>query len=76
MTWNLSVTREQKSTGEWIYYVACENKYSKAVTKYALSGAITAAVASTGIGTFASGAVGVIASTFYDDACNYFGESK
>lgn len=76
MTWNLSVTREQKSTGEWVYYVACGNKYSKNVAKYGLSGAVTAAVAATGIGTWAAGAAGVIASTFYDDVCNYFGEKK
>jgi hypothetical protein len=75
-TWNLSVTKEQKSTGEWIYYVACGNKYSKAVAKYALSGAVSAAVAATGIGAFSSGVAGVVASTFYDDVCEYFGEKK
>jgi hypothetical protein len=76
MTWNLSVTREQKSTGEWIYYVACGNKYTKTVAKYTLSGAVTAAVRATGIGSFFAGAVGVVASTFYDDVCNYFGDEK
>lgn len=74
MTWNLSVTREQKSTGEWIYYVTCGNKYTKNVAKYGLSAAITGAVAATGVGAFGAGVAGVIASTFYEDVCEYFGE--
>jgi hypothetical protein len=72
MTWNLSVTREKKSTGEWIYYVACENKYTKTVLKTGLSLAINGAVSSTGIGVFGSAAVAAIATTFYDDVCAYF----
>lgn len=73
-TWSITVEKQQKSVGEWVYYVACENKYSKTVAKYALSGAVTAAVSSTGIGLFGSGVAARISSVIYDDVCNYFGE--
>lgn len=75
-TWNLSVTRERKSTGEWVYYVACGNNYSKNTLKYGLSTAIAGAVAYTGIAAVYAGAAGTLAATFYDDVCKYFGESK
>ena len=46
-TWNLSVEAEEKKdsqghpTGELIYNLACGNKYTKGLTKMALSGAIS-----------------------------------
>lgn len=73
-TWTISIEREQKSTGEWIYYVACENKYTKTVAKYALSGAVASAVSATGVGSFGAGVAAKISSVIYDDVCDYFGE--
>jgi hypothetical protein len=84
-TWWITISREKKidnpnssskSIGEWVYYVTCGNNYSKNVLKYSLSGAITGAVAYTGIGTFFAGVAGVISTTIYDDVCKYFGEKK
>ena len=75
-TWNLSVTREQKSTGEWVYYIACGNKYSKNAIKSGLAYAIKDGVASLSIPGFAAAALSGIALVFYDDVCDYFGEGK
>lgn len=75
-TWAISVTREKNQAGEWVYKVMCENKYSKAVVKSALSAAISGAVASTGVGSFAAGVAGKISGLIYDDVCDYFGEQR
>lgn len=75
-TWNMSVTRQKKSAGEYVYDFACGNKYTKAITKYALKSAITAGVAyGTGSPTLA-GLSAKIADYFYDDVCDYFGEKR
>ena len=71
-TIQLIVEKEKKSTGQIVYRVMCGNKYTKVVAKTALSMTIKAAVSSTGIGAFGANAVASIASTAYDDACNYF----
>lgn len=71
-TIQLKVEKEQSSTGQTIYRVMCGNKYVKTVAKTGLSMAIKSAVASTGVGAFGAGAVAAIATTAYDDACNYF----
>jgi len=61
-----------KKSNQWIYHVACGNKYSKTVAKYSLSTAIAGAVAATGIGSYFAGAAGAVSATFYDDVCSYF----
>jgi hypothetical protein len=86
-TWWITISRQKQkvesstqnssgTAGEWVYYVACGNKYSKNVLKYGLSATISGAVAYTGVGAFYSGVAGVLASTIYDDVCRYFGEKK
>jgi hypothetical protein len=86
-TWWITISRQKQeiesstqnsssTAGEWVYYVACGNKYSKNVLKYGLSATIGGAVASTGVSAFFSGAAGVLTSTIYDDVCKYFGEKK
>ena len=71
-TIQLKVEKEKRSTGQIVYRVMCGNKYTKTVAKTALSMTIKAAVASSGVGAFGASAVAAIASTAYDDACNYF----
>lgn len=71
-TIQLKVEKEKKTTGQFVYKVMCGNKYTKTVAKTALSMTIKAAVSSTGIGAFGANAVASIASTVYDDVCNYY----
>lgn len=73
-TWKLSVEREKNKVGEWVYNVACGNKYTKAVAKFAVSAAIKALLVQSGVGASISGATASIAMVFYDDVCDYFGE--
>lgn len=73
-TWKLSVEREKNKVGEWVYNVACGNKYTKAVAKFAVSAAIKALLVQSGVGASISGATASIAMFFYDDVCDYFGE--
>lgn len=82
MTWNLSVTAEEKtdsqgrSTGEIIYELACGNKYTKALTKFTLNGAIVAGITAVAgpYSAAVAGAATTIASVYYDDVCNYYRE--
>lgn len=73
-TWSITIEREKKDIGEWVYYVACENKYTKAVAKTALSSAIAAAVSSTGIGAFGTSVAVSVSNVIYDDVCDYFND--
>lgn len=73
-TWKLSVEREKNKVGEWVYNVACGNKYTKAVAKFAVERAIKALLVQTGVGASVSNVAARIATTFYDDVCDYFGE--
>lgn len=73
-TWRLSVERDKNKAGEWVYNIACGNKYTKAVAKFAVSSAIRALLIQTGVGSTVSGAAATIAVFFYDDVCDYFGE--
>ena len=79
-TWRLSVNAEEKKdsqgrpTGELIYELACGNKYTKGLTKFALSGAITTSLTAVAgpYGTVTAQVANMIASTFYDDVCEYY----
>ena len=73
-TWKLSVEREKNKVGEWVYNVACGNQYTKAVAKFAVERAIKALLVQTGVGASVSNVAARIATTFYDDVCDYFGE--
>ena len=73
-TWRLSVERDKNKAGEWVYNIACGNKYTKAVAKFAVSRSIKALLIQTGVGSTVSGAAARIAEYFYDDVCDYFGE--
>lgn len=73
-TWRLSVERDKNKAGEWVYNIACGNKYTKAVSKFAVSSAIRTLLVQTGVGATVSGAAAAIAVVFYDDVCDYFGE--
>lgn len=70
-TWNLSATREQKSTGEWVYTVACEG-YTRVAIQGGLQGAISYVLVQSGVGAFWVGAVNGIAAKFYQDVCDYY----
>lgn len=80
MTWNLSVTAQEKkdsqgrSTGELIYELACGNKYTKNLTKFALAGAITTGLTAVAgpYGAVTAGVATTIANTFYEDVCEYY----
>lgn len=73
-TWSLSVERDKNKAGEWVYNIACGNRYTKAVAKFAVSAAIKTLLIQTGVGSTVSGAAATIAMVFYDDVCDYFGE--
>ena len=80
MTWNLSVTAQEKkdsqgrSTGELIYELACGNKYTKNLTKFALAGAITTGLTAEAgpYGAVTAGVATTIANTYYEDVCEYY----
>ncbi len=71
-TWTVTVSREKNRAGEWVYNVACGNKYTRGIAKFAISRSVKALVASTGVGVLAAEASGVIANIVYDDVCEYF----
>lgn len=79
-TWHLSVTTEEKKDesgnkiGEYVYHFACENKYTKNLTKFALEGVIVASLTSTtmGAGAITTDIATSIALMFYDDVCDYY----
>lgn len=73
-TWRLSVERDKNKAGEWVYNIACGNRYTKAVAKFAVSRSIKALLIQTGVGSTVSGVAARIAEYFYDDVCDYFGE--
>ncbi len=75
-TWRIVVTREKKSVGDWVYTVACGNKYTKTVAKHLISGAVAAGVASASGGTVPASLTHTIAGYVYDDVCEYFGENR
>lgn len=80
MTWNLSVTSEEKTDekgnklGEYVYHFACANKYTKGLTKFALKGAIVASLTSAtmGVGTITADVAATMALIYYDDVCDYY----
>lgn len=79
-TWQLSVKAEEKKdsqgrpTGELIYDLACGNKYTKGLTKLALSRAITASLTAVAgpYGTVTATVANAVANTFYEDVCKYY----
>lgn len=73
-TWQIAVTREQKSVGDWVYTVACGNKYTKAVTKFGITSAVAAGVVYVSGGYVNAGLAKTIAGYVYDDVCDYFGD--
>lgn len=80
MTWNLSVTAEEKTDnlgrklGEYVYTFTCANKYTKGLTKLALKGAIVSTLtsATVGVGAITADAAATIALIYYDDVCDYY----
>ena len=62
---------EKKSTGEIVYNIFCENKYTKGIAKYALTRTIKTLVSSVAT-PVVGGVAGVIASDVYDDVCEYY----
>lgn len=79
-TWQLSVKAEEKKdsqghpTGELIYELACGNKYTKGLTKMALSTAITTSLTAVAgpYGTVTAQVANMVANTFYEDVCEYY----
>lgn len=82
MTWNLSVTAEEKTDdmgrklGEYVYTFACANKYTKGLTKFALKGAIVSTLtsATVGVGAITADIAATMALIYYDDVCAYYKE--
>lgn len=82
MTWNLSVTAEEKTDdmgrklGEYVYTFACANKYTKGLTKFALKGAIVSTLtsATVGAGAITADIAATMALIYYDDVCEYYKE--
>lgn len=82
MTWNLSVTAEEKTDnmgrklGEYVYTFACANKYTKGLTKFALKGAIVSTLtsATVGAGVITADIAATMALIYYDDVCEYYKE--
>lgn len=80
MTWNLSVTVEEKTDdrgnklGEYVYTFACANKYTKGLTKFALRGAIVSTLtsATVGVGAITADVAATMALIYYDDVCDYY----
>ena len=80
MTWNLSVTAEEKTDdmgrklGEYVYTFACANKYTKGLTKFALKGAIVSTLtsATVGVGAITADIAATMALIYYDDVCEYY----
>ena len=80
MTWNLSVTAEEKTDnlghkfGEYVYTFACANKYTKGLTKLALRGAIVSTLtsATVGVGAITADVAATMALIYYDDVCEYY----
>lgn len=80
MTWNLSVTAEEKTDnmgrklGEYVYTFACANKYTKGLTKFALRGAIVSTLtsATVGVGAITADVAATMALIYYDDVCDYY----
>lgn len=80
MTWNLSVTAEEKKDdmgrklGEYVYTFACANKYTKGLTKFALRGAIVSTLtsATVGVGAITADVAATMALIYYDDVCDYY----
>lgn len=79
-TWQLSVKAEEKKdsqgnpTGELIYELACGNKYTKGLTKMALSSAITASLTTVAgpYGTVTAQVANMVANIYYEDVCEYY----
>lgn len=82
MTWNLSVTAEEKTDdigrklGEYVYTFACANMYTKGLTKFALKGAIVSTLtsATVGAGAITADIAATMALIYYDDVCEYYKE--
>lgn len=80
MTWNLSVTAEEKTDdrgnklGEYVYTFACANKYTKGLTKFALKGVIVSTLtsATVGAGAITADIAATMALIYYDDVCEYY----
>ena len=73
-TETLSVKQEKNSFGEEVYEVLCGNSYSKTVAKYALTGAVSAALTASGVGAWATGLAAALTSTIYEEVCDYYGD--
>lgn len=71
-TETLSVKQEKNSFGEEVYEVLCGNSYSKTVTKYALTSAVSAALTASGVGAWATGLAAALTSTIYEEVCDYY----
>ena len=79
-TWNLSVEAEEKKdsqghpTGELIYNLACGNKYTKGLTKMALSGAISVSLSAVAgpYGTVTAQVATMVANIYYEDVCEFY----
>lgn len=71
-TETLSVKQEKNSFGEEVYEVLCGNSYSKTVAKYALTGAVSAALTASGVGAWATGLAAALTSTIYEEVCDYY----
>ena len=67
----VKIEEEKKSTGEIVYNIFCENKYTKGIAKYALTRTIKTLVSSVAT-PVVGGVAGVIASDVYDDVCEYY----
>lgn len=80
MTWNMSVTPEEKTDnmghklGEYVYNFACANKYTKGLTKFALKGVIVSTLtsATVGVGAITADVAATMALIYYDDVCEYY----
>ena len=64
---------DKNSAGEWLYEMACDNKVTKNLTKFALRGVIDSAVAAVSSPIIAAVA-DQIAMGLYDEACQYFAD--
>ena len=73
-TETLSIKQEKNSFGEEVYEVLCGNSYSKTVAKYALTGAVSAALTASGVGAWATGLAAALTSTIYEEVCEYYGD--
>lgn len=71
-TISLSVNKKTNNAGEEVYQVLCGNSYTKTVAKYALTSAISGAVAASGVGSWAAGLAGALTSKIYEDVCSYY----